>query len=144
MVPELIARHPDLAHLIEAYAARFNETISLPIVGSHELVRRLSDNGVPLFALTNFGAEFFSGFRPTQPIFELFSDIIVSGVERFAKPDPRIYEIAEARFGFPPEALFFTDDNPANIAAASKRGWRTHLFQDAPALEAALTAQGLF
>ena len=143
MVPARIAEFPEHAHLIEAYRARFNETLPAAIPGTHEIVRRLAGRGVPLYALTNFGAEFWAGFRPIQPIFELFADVVVSGEERCAKPDPRIYEIAEARFGLPPHALFFTDDNPANIAAAAARGWRAHLFTEAPGLEAELAAHGL-
>ena len=143
MVAELRGRHPEHEPLIDAYRDRFNETIDRPIEGTHALVRRLHAAGVPLYALTNFGAEFFAGFRPTEPIFELFDDIVVSGEEGVAKPDPRIYEIAEARFGRPPEALFFTDDNPHNIAAAQERGWRTHLFTDAATLETELIRRGL-
>ena len=143
MVPARIAQFPEHAHLIEAYRARFNETLPAAIPGTHEIVRRLAGRGVPLYALTNFGAEFWAGFRPVQPIFDLFADVVVSGEERVAKPDPRIYEIAEARFGLPPHALFFTDDNPANVAAAAARGWRAHLFTDAPGLEAELAAHGL-
>lgn len=143
MVRELKGRFPDCAHLADAYARRFNETIDRPIEGTHRLVRRLHANGVPLFALTNFGAEFFAGFRPTEPIFELFQDIVVSGEERVAKPDPLIYEIAERRFGFAPDALFFTDDNPANVASAAARGWQAHLFTGPAALEARLAAAGL-
>lgn len=143
MVPELIARFPEHAPLIDAYVERFNETLPHAIPGTHDLVRRLSDTGVPLFALTNFGAEFWRGFRPRQPLFDLFADVVVSGEERVAKPDPRIYEIAEARFGHDPQALFFTDDNPHNVAAARARGWRAHLFADAAALEAELAANGL-
>lgn len=142
-VPERIATFPDHAHLIEAYRMRFNESIPGPVPGTHAIVRRLADAGVPLYALTNFGAEFFAGFRPMQPIFDLFDDIIVSGVERCAKPDARIYEIAEARIGLAPERLFFIDDNPDNVAAAAARGWQAHLFTDAAALERALLTRGL-
>ncbi len=140
MVPERIAEFPDHAKLIEAYQARFNETIPSPIPGTHELASRLAARGVPLYALTNFGAEFWAGFRPLQPIFELFADVVVSGEERCAKPDPRIYEIAERRFGRPPGALFFIDDNPDNVAAAAARGWQAHLFTDAAVLESQLIA----
>lgn len=143
MLRERIALYPDHAHLIEAYRARFNETLPNEIPGTHALVRRLAGRGVPLYALTNFCAEFFTGFRPVHSIFELFGDIVVSGDERVAKPDPRIYAIAEQRFGHAPEALFFTDDNPANVAAARERGWQAHLFTDAATLEAQLTASGL-
>ena len=143
MVPERIAQFPDQAHLIEAYPVRFNETLPSEIPGTHALVRRLAARGVSLYALTNFGTEFWAGFRPIQPIFELFEDVVVSGEERFAKPDPRLYQIAERRFGHPPQALFFTDDNAANVAAATARGWQAHLFTDAAALEAELVGQGL-
>lgn len=143
MVPERIALFPDYEWHIRAYATRFNETVPGPVEGSHDLVRQLAANGVPLYCLTNFGDEFWDAFRPTQPIFDLFEDIIVSGVEKVAKPDPRIYEIVEARSGRSGEALFFADDNPANIAAAQARGWHAHLFTDAAGLHAALAAAGL-
>jgi 2-haloacid dehalogenase len=143
MVPELKARFPEHTPLIDAYRGRFNETIDRPIGGTHELVRRLNRAGVPLYALTNFGAEFFAGFRPTEPIFELFEDIVVSGEECVAKPDPAIFAIAERRFGRPPEELFFTDDNPANVAAARARGWHAHLFEGAAGLEAELARLAL-
>jgi 2-haloacid dehalogenase len=143
IVAERIAEFPDHRDLIEAYPVRFNETLPHPIPGTHELARRLAERGVPLFGLTNFGAEFWAGFRPVQPLFELFADVVVSGEERCAKPDPEIYAIAERRFGLPPERLFFTDDNPANVAAAVARGWQAHLFTGAAGLEDQLTAKGL-
>jgi len=143
MLPERIALFPQYESLIRAYAARFNETIPGPVEGSHALVERLAAAGVPLYCLTNFGDEFFAGFRPGEPIFDHFEDIIVSGVEKVAKPDPRIYEIVEARSGRSGAELFFTDDNAANIAAARARGWDAHLFTDAASLEAQLVAAGL-
>ncbi len=143
MLPERIALYPAQESLIRAYAARFNETIPGPVPGTHALVERLAARGVPLFCLTNFGDEFWQAFRPTQPIFDHFADIIVSGVEKVAKPEARIYEIVEQRSGRSGNALFFTDDNPANIAAARARGWDAHLFTDAAALEAQLTTAGL-
>lgn len=143
MVPERIAQFPAYEAHITAYATRFNETVPGPVEGSHAIVERLAARGVPLFCLTNFGAEFWQVFRPTQPIFDLFEDIIVSGVEKVAKPEARIYEIVEERSGRSGGALFFTDDNPANIAAAQARGWDAHLFTDAAELEAALVGAGL-
>ena len=143
MVPERIALFPQYEAHIRAYAARFNETVTGPVEGSHELVERLAQAGVPLYCLTNFGDEFWAGFRPNQPIFDHFEDIIVSGVEKIAKPEPRIYEIVEQRSGHKGAALFFTDDNLANIEAARARGWNAHLFTDAAGLEAALCEAGL-
>lgn len=142
MVPERIALFPQYETHIRAYATRFNETVPGPVDGTHDLVRRLADQGVPLYCLTNFGDEFWQMFRPTQPIFDHFADIVVSGVEKVAKPDPQIYAITERRTGREGAQLFFTDDNPANIAAARARGWEAHLFTDAASLETQLLAAG--
>jgi len=142
MLPARIAEFPDQALRIAAYAARFNETAPLAVEGTHVLVERLHDAGVPLFCLTNFGHELFEQFRPAHAIFDLFEDIIVSGTEKIAKPDPRIYEIVEERSGRPGGALFFTDDNPANVTAAKARGWDAHQFTDAALLETQLKHAG--
>ena len=135
MVPELKAEFPDHAPLIDAYAARFNETIPAPMPGSLELVERLDAAGVPLFAITNFGHEFWEGFRPTQPIFDRFQGIIVSGTEKLMKPDPAIYRLAIARFGIDPSGALFIDDVAANVAGAESLGIAGHRFNGAAMLE---------
>ncbi|WP_332817308.1 HAD family hydrolase [Sphingopyxis sp.] len=142
MVPELKAGFPDQAPLIDAYASRFNETIPGPMPGSLELVERLDAAGVPLFAITNFGHEFWEGFRPTQPIFDRFQDIIVSGTEKLMKPDPAIYQLAIERFGIDPAGTLFIDDNAANVVGAESVGIAGHLFAGASELEADLRARG--
>ena len=143
MVPERIALYPDFEAEIRAYAARFNETIPGPVPGSHALVERLDARGIPLFAITNFGAEFWAGFRPTAPIFDRFGQIVVSGEEKLAKPDPAIFALAQDRFGKPAEAMLFIDDNPANVEAAAACGWQVHHFTQATALEGDLASRGL-
>ena len=143
MVPARQAEYPDHAALLDAYRDRFLDSIPGDVPGTYALVQRLHDRGVPLFALTNFGTEFFAQYRATQPLLDLFRDIVVSGDERCIKPDPAIYAIAERRFGLPAEALLFTDDKPENIAVAAARGWHTHLFTGAEGLEARLVAEGL-
>ena len=142
MVPELKAKFPDHAPLIDAYATRFNETIPGPIPGSLELVERLDDAGVALFAITNFGHEFWEGFRPTQPVFDRFRDILVSGTERLTKPDPAIYHLAIERFGIDPAGALFIDDVAANIGGAESVGIAGHLFKDAATLEIELVSRG--
>ncbi len=143
MVPERIAEFPDYADHIRAYATRFNETVPGPVDGTHDIVHRLHAVGLPIFGLTNFGHEFWGMFRPTEPIFDVFEDIVVSGTERVAKPETGIYAVAEKRFGFPPEQLIFIDDKAENVAAAIARGWYGHVFTDAEALQADLIAHGM-
>lgn len=134
MVPERKAQFPDYADLIDAYAARFLETIPGPVEGTAGLIRALDDAGVPLFAITNFGAEFWDMFLPTEPALQHFRDIVVSGQEKLAKPDPAIFRLAQQRFGHSPQDMLFIDDNAANIAAAQQEGWQVHHFRDADSL----------
>ena len=143
MVPERIAEYPDYAELIEAYAARFEETIPGPVPGSLELVEALHGRGVPLYAVTNFGPDFWPPFRATRPVFDRFRDIVVSGVEKVAKPEPRIFEIAAQRFGHAPANMLFIDDKADNVDAAKALGWQGHLFEDADGLATKLRLNGL-
>jgi 2-haloacid dehalogenase len=143
MLPRRIAEFPRYAPHIQAYGERFNESIPGPVPGSLELVDRLHAAGHPLFAITNFGAELWARFRPTQPVFDRFRDIVVSGEERLTKPGHAIYALAARRFGHSPESMLFIDDSAANIAAARDCGWQVHHFTDAATLEADLLARGL-
>ena len=143
MLSELKAEYPAYAALIDAYATRFNETIPGPVPGSFEIVEELAAHGVPLFAITNFGAEFWAAFRPTQPIFDHFTDIIVSGVEKLVKPDPAIYQLALSRFGLAEGEAIFIDDNLANVEAARANGFHSHHFTDAGSLRSELAILGL-
>lgn len=143
MVAERTAEFPQYADLLSAYENRLMETIPGPIEGSHEIVDELSEKGVPLFAITNFGAEFWDRFRPTQPIFDHFEDIIVSGVEKMVKPDPEIYALALRRFGLRPGQAIFIDDNLDNVVSARENGFAAHHFTDAGKLRQELVGLNL-
>jgi 2-haloacid dehalogenase len=144
---ELVAERSELfpayAGHIHDWFARFNESIPGPVPGSPELVEALHAAGVPLYAITNFGADTWAGFRPTFPLLDRFIDIVVSGVEKLAKPDPAIYHLAQRRFGHAPEAMLFIDDNLPNVVSARECGWNTHHFTDAGQLAAELRAHRL-
>ncbi len=143
MIAERSALYPDHAHLIRAWLTRFNETIPGPVPGSDDLVQDLHRAGVPLYAITNFGADTWAQFRPTWPLFDLFRDIVVSGDEKLAKPDPAIYALAAARFGHAPPAMLFVDDSLPNVESARASGWHAHHFTAADSLRAELVERGL-
>ncbi len=143
MTAERTAEFPEYAALIDAYATRLNETIPGPIEGSLEIVSELAERSVPLFAITNFGAEFWDIFRPTQPIFDHFGDIVVSGVEKLIKPDPAIYALALQRFGLQPGEAIFIDDNHDNVVSARQNGFAAHHFTDAKKLRSELVSLNL-
>ncbi len=143
MVAERSALFPQHAALIEAWFSRFNESIPGPVDAMPALVESLHSRGVPLYAITNFGADTWAGFAPTFPLAQRFRDIVVSGVEKLAKPEAAIYELAERRFGLAPQTMIFIDDSLPNVEAARRRGWHGHHFKDASTLAADLRSRGL-
>ncbi len=143
MVAERIAEFPDQADRIRAYATRFNDTIPGPVAGMITLVEELYARDVPIYGITNFGAELWAGFRPTAPVFDRFRDIIVSGVEKLVKPDPAIYALALKRFGLAEGEGIFIDDRLENIVAARANGFAGHHFADAVSLRQQLVELGL-
>ena len=141
---ELSERFPDYAHLISAWGERFGETISDPVPGVHDIVGELDARAVPLFAITNFSADFWAPFRAREDaFFSRFRDIVVSGEEKLLKPDPAIYYLALDRFGLRPADALFVDDRLINVEGARAIGMHAHLFVDAADLRARLEADGL-
>ena len=141
---ELSEKFPDYAHLIAAWGERFGETISDPVPGMHDIVAELDARGVPLFAITNFSADFWRPFRAKEDVFfSRFRDIVVSGEEKMMKPDPALYYRALDRFGLRPADALFVDDRAINVEGAEAVGMKAHLFTDAADLRRRLEAEGL-
>ena len=141
---ELSEKFPDYAHLISAWGDRFGETISDPVPGVHAIVEELDARGVPLFAITNFSADFWPSFRAREDaFFRRFRDIVVSGEEKLLKPDPAIYYLSLERFCLRPADALFIDDRLVNVEGARAVGMHAHLFTDAGELRALLEAEGL-
>jgi 2-haloacid dehalogenase len=141
---ELSEKFPAYADLIAEWASSFGETITGPVPGVHAIVDELHGRGVPLFAITNFSAEFWAPFHAReQDCFARFRDIVVSGEVQLLKPDPAIYYLALDRFGLKPGDALFIDDRLINVEAAMGVGMHAHLFTDAAGLRQRLEAAGL-
>ena len=143
MIAERSALFPQHAELIRAWLSHFNETIPGPVPGSDAIVEELHAREVPLYAITNFGSDTWAGFAPTWPLRERFIDIVVSGDEQLAKPDPAIYVLAEKRFGRAASTMLFIDDSLPNVVSARASGWHAHHFTSAESLRAELSERGL-
>lgn len=143
MLPERKAMFPQYADLIDHYATHFLDSIPGLVPGTADIIEALHAANIPLYAVTNFGAELWEEFRPTQSVLGRFRDIVVSGQEKLAKPDPAIFNLAAKRFGHSPANMLFIDDNPANVSAAQALGWHVHQFTGADALARDLLAHGL-
>ena len=112
--------------------------------GVHAIVEELDGRAVPLFAITNFSADFWPPFFDKErDFFRRFVDIVVSGEAKFLKPDPAIYYLALDRFRLRPQDSLFVDDRAINVEAAEAVGMRAHLFTTAEDLRSRLKSEGL-
>lgn len=80
-------------------------------------------------------------FPALRPVFG--ANIFVSSQFGTAKPDPAVFRACCALAGIPPEACFFTDDKPENVAGADAAGLTGHVYAGEAALEEALRSAGL-
>ncbi|WP_113913154.1 HAD family hydrolase [Roseovarius dicentrarchi] len=142
-IARVAAQHPEFAAEILHIRDRWCDIAQPAIPGSVLLLRALRARGIPVFALSNFGAQNFPLSAAQFPFLSDFDRAYISGPMGMAKPDPAIYAAVEADCGIPPGHLLFTDDRAENIAAAQRRGWQVHLFDGAPGFAQALVDAGL-
>jgi 2-haloacid dehalogenase len=141
---EFTEKFPEYAQVIAAWSDHFGETITGPVPGVHEIVAELDEKGVPLFAITNFSADFWPPFHAREKVFfSRFQGIIVSGEVKLLKPDPAIYYLALDRFRLRPADALFIDDREINVAGALAVGMQAQLFTGAVDLRRRLVTEGL-
>jgi 2-haloacid dehalogenase len=142
-VAELVERHPHHAELIRAYHARWPEMLGEPIHETVDILAELRDAGVALYALTNWSAETWPIALERYPFLGWFRGIVVSGLVGAAKPEAAVFEALVERYGVTPADAVFIDDQPANVDAAVRLGFRGIRFTDATMLRQDLAALGL-
>ena len=134
--------HPHWERHVLAYREHFEQSLG-EVPGTADLVQELSDAGVPMFGLTNWSHELYPHAPATFAFLELLDDVVVSGTEKLAKPDPAIFELAVARTGIAASDLVFVDDSEKNVAAAIEAGLDGILFTGADDLRSRLRERGL-
>jgi len=140
-IAELTGRHPDRAELIAAYYGRWEEMLGGALDGVVAILEELDAARVPLYALTNWSHETFPIARRRFQFLERFRGIVVSGEERAAKPDPRIYRTLLERYRLQPERTLFIDDVAANVDGARALGMEGVLYTTPAELRRELAAR---
>lgn len=133
----------DKARAMRTYWEHFEHSLTGPVEGTAALVDALLEAGTPLYCLTNFNHLLWPHGLSRVPQLARFAGVVVSGQERLAKPDPRIYRLLLERYGLDAARTLFVDDSAANIAGAQAVGLATHHFTTAVGLHEDLAARGL-
>jgi 2-haloacid dehalogenase len=142
-IEELVSRFPHHKDLIEAAHLRWHEMLPSDIPGTVVVLQRLSEAGVPLYAITNYSSEKFIETKERFPFFSLFRDIVVSGDERLLKPEAEIFRLCLDRNGLKADDCVFIDDVAHNIDGARAVGIDAILFTSPEKLEHDLKERGL-
>lgn len=100
------------------------------ITETHELMKWASEH-YKVGLLSNIMPGFIDVMKERGLIPDLrFDSVIDSSVVHAIKPEPAIYEIAEAKASVPSGQILLIDDSRANLMAAERKGWRVLWFDD--------------
>jgi len=101
-----------------------------PRPGAVNTLTRLRDQRRKIGLLSNCSIE-IPILWPETVFADLFDSAIFSSRERLKKPDPRIFQLACDRLGFPPErCLYIADGENHELAAAADAGLHPVLIQN--------------
>ena len=113
------------------------------IPGMEDLIRRLKESGYHIYLLSNASSAQHE-YWPKYPVSRYFDGKMISWDVKTVKPNPEIYRLFTEKFSLKPEECLFTDDSPANVAAAAACGWQGIVFHgSADELEAKMRASGI-
>ena len=96
---------------------------------SRKWIKDLKQKGYRVYLLSNYPRRTFRIHeREKFDFVDLVDGKVVSGFERLAKPDPRIYQLLFERYRLRAEECVFLDDRRVNIEAATRLGMQGILF----------------
>lgn len=143
---ELSVKFPHYHEPIHLWRTQWLDMIGGPIADSVKVLEWLHVHGYPLYGLTNWAEETFFPYIRYNDNYRFFNhlkDIVVSGVERVVKPDPRIYNILLRRNGLNPGDCIYIDDSLDNLISAKNLGMSTIMFTSPEQLVSELASFGV-
>lgn len=116
-----------MGRLWELDAAEWVKILSSDTLG---LMRDLKSAGKKIGILSNMSEDFHERlFAPKCAEYRALADVeVISGKVKMFKPEKRIYDLTAELLGLEPKDILFLDDTVANVAAARKFGWRSHVY----------------
>ena len=134
--------HPKYHDEIRLFYDEWTTMLGGPIEQNVAMLKPLKTK-YRLFGLTNWSAETFPIAFDLYPFFNVFEGIVISGIEKLAKPDERFYRLLLERYGLVAAECLLIDDNARNIRAASALGFDTLHLQTGVSLEDKLRGLGI-
>ncbi|MBQ0937463.1 HAD family hydrolase [Ideonella paludis] len=117
-----------------------------PMPETLAVMRALHAAGHPIYFLSNMPKPLADHLEQHHPqVFGLMSDGVFSGRVGLIKPDPAIFALTLAQFGWSTEQAaqgLFIDDHPANVAASMEAGLPALRFTTAEQLRSDLQGLG--
>ena len=143
VVEELSQKFPHRAEVIHQFDVRWLETIGGVFSGTEEILKSLKSREFPIYGLSNWSDEKFDLVRPKYEFFNWFNDMVISGKEKVAKPDPAIYQLLLSRNHLDPRECIYIDDSETNIRTGRQLGLNCVQYQSSGQLREALAGFGL-
>ncbi|BCS35578.1 hydrolase [Luteitalea sp. TBR-22] len=142
-IEERTRLYPQHAALLAEWQSEWPRMLGGAIDESVAMLQELREGGYRLAALTNWSAETYPKAQAHFPFLDWFEDVVISGVERLAKPDPAMFALALQRTGFDPTRTVFIDDSLPNVEAGRAAGMHAIRFTDPRQCRADLRALGV-
>ena len=98
--------------------------IMSPVHNNAQLVPRLKKGGYRLYYLSNFPSDIFDEVKSSYPFFKYFDGGIISGIARYSKPNPEIFNLLLEKYGLCASECFFIDDHEENTLVAESIGMK--------------------
>ncbi len=140
---ERVAKFPEYKEAIEMFYSRWGEMLHADIPETADFLRGAKAAGYGIYGLTNWSHETIHVAFERYPVFSEFDGIVVSGVEKLLKPDPRLYQVLLDRYGLKADECLFLDDNQANVDAANALGITAIRFTTIDEVRPQLAALGI-
>lgn len=137
-------KHPEWHNTIAKYYGEWETMLNGPIHETVKIFKTIKDaNKYKIYALTNWSAETFPIAIERYDFLKWFNGIVVSGIEKCIKPDPKIYNIILERYNLIAEECLFIDDNTHNVQGAKSLGIEAIHFESPDQLDKQLKIIGV-
>ncbi|MDY0175397.1 MAG: hypothetical protein WCS95_07830 [Lentisphaeria bacterium] len=116
----------------QSFWTLFRSIIGPEQPGMASLCRAWSQDGYTLVFFSNTSSVHADEIQRKISFAKLISDAVYSYECKAMKPNPKIYQDFEDKFGRP---VLYLDDLPANVEQGLKMGWNAKLFEGAEKLQ---------